>query len=94
MLYSALCYGRTLLALFMSSIVVLQMRRAASHKSISAHALIIAKYSTLFLNIRGGYGIMQKLSVLYLLESAVSQAKQHIEVLPSGKPSVHRRTLT
>jgi hypothetical protein len=51
MLHLALCYGRTLLALFMSSTVVLHMRGAASHKSISAHALIIAKSST-FVGVR------------------------------------------
>jgi hypothetical protein len=34
---------------------------------------------------------MHELSVLCLLESAVSQAKRHIEVLPSGKPRVNRR---
>jgi hypothetical protein len=77
----------------MLSIVVLHIQEIASHKSISAHTLIIAKKSTLFLNIQEGCSIMQDLSVLYLLESAVSQAKQHIEFLPSSKPRVHRRTL-
>jgi hypothetical protein len=64
------------------------MRGTASHESISTHALKIAKHSTLFLNIREGCGIMHKLSGLCLLESAVSQAKRHIEVLLSGKSRV------
>jgi hypothetical protein len=88
---NTLCYGRTLLALFMPSIVMPQMQGTASYKGISAHALIIAKNSCPFLNIWEGCAIMHKLSVLCLMESAVSQAKRHIEVLPSSKPRVHRR---
>jgi hypothetical protein len=57
------------------SIVVPEVRGTPSHESMSANALIIAKNSTLFLNIQEGCSTMHELSILCLLESAVSQAK-------------------